>query len=175
VDRASGLVRSAGPNYSGTGLLASVESLLPGHNRVKLSYASGDAVVMHATARPENVAAILQGARSHRAQMCSVALSGTTEGTGTRWRASYRWQPDSTVTQVAPFAVDASEPYLNIYIRQPIHLVNANRQGPVGLEAQLDMRNLLAEGYRPFLTSDGSHLYFAQSQRSIRGGLAFTF
>jgi hypothetical protein len=107
--------------------------------------------------------------------MCSVALSGTTEGTGTRWRASYRWQPDATVTQVAPFAVDASEPYLNIYIRQPIHLVNANRQGPVGLEAQLDMRNLLAEGYRPFLSSDGSHLYFAQAQRSIRGGVAFTF
>jgi hypothetical protein len=43
------------------------------------------------------------------------------------------------------------------------------------LEAQLDVRNLLAEGYQPFLTSDGSHLYFAQAQRCVRGGLAFTF
>ena len=175
VDRASGLLRAAGPNYSGTGMLASVESRLPGHNRVKLSYASGDAVVMHASAKPADVATILLGARSHRAQMYSVALSGTVEGSETRWRTSYRWQPDATVTEVAPFAVDASEPYFNIYIRQPIRLTNANREGPGGLEAQLDLRNLLAEGYQPFLTSDGSHLYFAQAQRSIRGGLAFTF
>jgi hypothetical protein len=104
--------------------------------------------------------------------MYSIALSGTAEGTGTRWRASYRWQPESTVTQVAPFAVDASEPYLNVYIRQPIWV---NRQGPGGVEAQVDLRNLLAEGYQPFLTSDGSRLYFAQAQRCVRGGLAFTF
>jgi len=48
-------------------------------------------------------------------------------------------------------------------------------QGSSGVEAQLDVSNLLAEGYQPFLTEDGSHLYFAQTQRCIRGGLAFTF
>jgi len=178
VDRASGLLRSAGPNYSATGMLASVESRLPGHNRVKLSYASGDALVMRAStgqAPVETVQTILQCARPRRSQMYSVALSGTAEGTETHWRASYRWQPDSTVTEVAPFAVDASEPYFNIYIRQPIRLTSATRQGAGGLEAQVDLRNLLAEGYQPFLTSDGSHLYFAQAQRSIQGGLAFTF
>jgi hypothetical protein len=37
------------------------------------------------------------------------------------------------------------------------------------------VRNLLAEGYRPFLLNDGSLLLFAQDQRSIGGGLAFTF
>jgi hypothetical protein len=175
VDRASGLVRAAGPNYSTTGMLASVESRLPGHNHVKLSYASGDALVLQATSKPETVAAILQGAKSRRAQMYSVALSGTLDQTGTRWRASYRWQPASTVTQVAPFALDASEPYLNVYIRQPIHLMSTGKEGSGGLEAQIDLRNLLAEGYRPFLTSDGSTLYFAQAQQSIRGGLAFKF
>jgi hypothetical protein len=175
LDRASGLLRAAGPNYSTTGMLASVESRLPGHNRVKLSYASGDALVMQTSAKAEDVGAILQGAHARRAQMYSLALSGTVDGTGTRWRASYRWQPEATVTEVAPFAVDASEPYLNIYIRQPIRIVHLNREGPGGLEAQVDLRNLLAEGYQPFLTSDGSHLYFAQAQRCIRGGLAFTF
>jgi len=172
VDGASGLIRAAGPNYSTAGMMASVESRLPGNNRVKLSYASGDALVMQASGKPEDVAAILQGARARRAQMYSLMLSGTAEGIGTRWRASYRWQPESTVTQVAPFAVDATEPYLNIYIRQPIRLY---RQGPGGMEAQVDLRNLLAEGYQPFLTSDGSRMYFAQAQRCIRGGLAFTF
>lgn len=172
IDGASGLLRTAGPNYSSGGMLASVESRLPGHNRVKLSYASGDALVMQASPQPENVAAILQRAHARHAQMYSLVLSGTTESTGTHWRASYRWQPESTVTEVAPYAVDACEPYLNIYIRQPIRL---SHQGPGGMEAQVDLRNLLAEGYQPFLTIDGSRLYFAQAQRSIRGGLAFTF
>ena len=174
VDGASGLLRAAGPNYSTAGMLASVESRLPGGNRVKLSYASGDALVMQASGKPMDVAAILQGAHSRRAQMYSVVLSGTAEGVGTRWRASYRWQPESTVTEVAPFAVDASEPYLNISIRQPIRICGQS-EGPGGMEVQVDLRNLLAEGYQPFLTSDGSHLYFAQAQRSITGGLAFNF
>ena len=172
IDGASGLMRTAGPNYSTTGMLASAESQLPGHNRVKISYASGDALVMQASAKPEDMAAVLQGAHARRAQMYSVMLSGTVEGTGTRWRTSYRWQPESTVTEVAPFAVDASEPYFNVYIRQPIRLYG---QGQNGVEAQLDLRNLLAQGYQPFLISDGSHLYFAQAQRCVRGGLAFTF
>ncbi len=172
VDRSNGLLRAAGPGYSTAGMLASFESRLPGHNRVKLSYASGDALVMDASQKPESVAVILKRVRSHRAQMYSIALSGTAEGIGTRWRASYRSQPAGTVTEVASFAVDASEPYLNVYIRQPIRL---NRQGPGGLEGQIDVRNLLAEGYQPFITSDGSRLYFAQAQRCVRGGLAFTF
>jgi hypothetical protein len=37
------------------------------------------------------------------------------------------------------------------------------------------VRNLLAEGYRPFISSDGSVLYFAQTARAIEGGLSFTF
>jgi len=172
VDGASGLLRAAGPNYSSAGMLASVESRLPGHSRMKLSYASGDALVMQTSTKPESIAAILQGAHARHAQMYSLALSGTVDGIGTRWRASYRWQPESTVTEVAPFAVDASEPYLNVYIRQPVRLC---KQGTSGVEAQIDLRNLLAEGYQPFLTSDGSHLFFAQAQRSIGGGLAFTF
>jgi hypothetical protein len=82
------------------------------------------------------------------------------------------------VTEVAPFALDAAEPYLNIYLKQPIRWVHIGRDGPNGaggLEAHVDLRNLLAEGYQPFVTSDGSHLYFAQAQRCVRGGLAFTF
>lgn len=172
VDGASGLVRTAGPNYSSAGVLASVAGRLLGHSRIKLSYASGDALVMQTTSHPADVATILQGVHSRRAQMYSLVLSGTTEATGMHWRASYRWQPESTVTEVAPYAVDAAEPYLNIYIRQPIRI---RHEGPGNIEALIDLRNLLAEGYQPFLTSDGSHLYFAQAQRSIRGGLAFNF
>jgi len=175
LDGANGLLRATGPNYSSTGMMATFESSLPGHNRVKLSYASGNALVMPASGnltKPMDVAVILKGAKARRTQMCSLALSGTADKLGTRWRASYRWQPETTVTEVAPYALDASEPFLNVYVRQPLWM---NRQGPGGVEAQVDLRNLLAEGYQPFLTSDGTHLYFAQAQRAIRGGVAFTF
>jgi hypothetical protein len=39
----------------------------------------------------------------------------------------------------------------------------------------VDVRNLLAEGYRPFVSNDGSVLYFAQISRAVEGGLSFTF
>jgi hypothetical protein len=171
-DRASGLLRAAGPDFSATGMLASVERRLPGGNHVRLSYANGDAVVIPATLRPVGLAQLLAGAHPRHAQMYSISLSGILDGTGTRWRASYRWQPETTITQVAPYAMDAAEPYLNFHVRQPIHL---RRDGVGGFDALLDVRNLLAEGYRPYLLSDGSLLIFAQDQRGIRAGLAFSF
>jgi hypothetical protein len=61
---------------------------------------------------------------------------------------------------------------LNLRVSQPIHIT---RDGSGGLEALLDVRNLLAEGYRPYILSDGSLLLFADDQRSMRAGLAFTF
>jgi hypothetical protein len=172
VDRASGLLRAAGPGFSGAGMLATVERRLPGGNHIRLSYANGDALVLAASARPEGLAQVLALVRPRRAQMYALSLSGTLDGSGTRWRASYRWQPEETVTRVAPYALDAAEPYLNFHLRQPIHL---RREGTGGVEALLDVRNLLAEGYQPYLLSDGSLLVFAQDQRSFRAGLAFTF
>jgi hypothetical protein len=178
-DRASGLLRAAGPDFSTTGMLATIERNLPGGNRVRLSYANGDALVMQAApaatsavVRFSTVAQVVAGTRPRRAQMYALALSGTLDGSGTRWRASYRWQPEDTVTRVAPFAVDSIEPYLNLHIRQPIRL---RRDGSGRFEALLDVRNLLAEGYQPFLLSDGSLLVFAQDHRSVRAGVAFTF
>ena len=48
-------------------------------------------------------------------------------------------------------------------------------EGTGGIEALLDVRNMLAQGYRPYLLSDGSVLLFAQDQRGVSAGLAFTF
>jgi Carboxypeptidase regulatory-like domain len=172
VDSASGLLRAAGPDFSSAGIVASVEHRLPGGNDVRLSYANGNALVMPALPRPPQIAEVLGAAHPRRAQTYAISLSGTLDGSGTHWRASYRWQPDDTVTAVAPYSVDAAEPYLNFRVRQIIH---SSRDGSGGIEALLDVRNLLAEGYRPVILRDGSMLVFAQQQRGIRGGLAFTF
>lgn len=127
---------------------------------------------MPALPAPASFAQLMSAVRARRALSYSISLSGVVDGTGTRWRASYRWQPDDTVTAVAPYAVSAAAPYLSLHLRQPIHLT---RDGSGGLEALLDIRNLLAEGYRPYILSDGSLLIFTQDQRAFRGGLAFTF
>jgi hypothetical protein len=173
VDSSSNLLRAAGPGFSSTGVTASVERSLPAGNRVRLSYANGDALAVSTTSRPVALAQLFAAARPRRVQTYALALSGTLEGTGTHWRASYRWQPDDTVTAVAPFAEEASAPYLNLHLRQPLH--TSHRQGTANVEALLDVRNLLAEGYRPYITSDGALLIFAQDQRAVRAGLAFTF
>jgi hypothetical protein len=127
---------------------------------------------MPALPNPAAFTQVLATARPRHTQAYSISLSGTLEGTGTRWRASYRWQPDDTVTAVAPFTENAAAPFLNVHLRQPIHL---SRDGSGGLEALLEVRNLLAQGYRPYILSDGSVLIFAQDQRGLRAGLVFTF
>jgi hypothetical protein len=171
-DPVSGMIRGAGPSFTSTGVEASVERRLPGSNFVRVSYATGSALVMPAISQPAGVDQVIAAARPHRAQTYSIALSGTLDGTGTRWRASYSWQPDDTVTEIAPFAGNAAAPFLNVQLRQPIHLTH---DGAGGIEALVDVRNLLAEGYCPYILSDGSVVIFAPSQRSLRAGLAFTF
>lgn len=171
-DRTSGLMRTAGPDFTGAGIMATVERRLPSGNRVRLSYTNGDALAMPTAAHTASLAQTLSAVHPRRVQTYALSLSGTLDGTGTRWRASYRWQPDDTVTMTAPFAEDAAAPYLNLHLRQPICV---RRDGTGGIEALLDVHNMLAEGYRPYMLSDGSLLIFAQDQRGIRAGLAFTF
>ena len=65
-----------------------------------------------------------------------------------------------------------SDPYLNIYLRQPIPGTGFL---PGHMDAVIDVRNLLAQGYVPLLGQDGRTVYLVQSARSIRGGVAFSF
>lgn len=171
-DPESDLLRVAGPAFSSTGVEASVERRLKGSNRVRLSYASGAALVMPALPQATALSEVLDAAHPRRAQTYAISLSGTLDGTGTRWRASYSWQPDDTVTEVAPFSANAVLPYLNVRMSQPIHVT---RDGSCGVDALIEVSNLLAQGYHPYLLSDGSLLLFADNPRSMRAGLAFTF
>jgi hypothetical protein len=171
-DSMSGILRIAAPGYSTTGVVASVRHRLPHGHSIRVSYASGDAMVMPGTPHPTPLALLAAAARPRHAEMYALSLSGTVDGTGTRWRASYRWQPEDTVTRVAPYAEDAESPYLNLHFRQPMC---ARGEGPRSLDAVLDMHNVLAQGRHPFILTDGSLLLFAQDQRSLTAGLAFTF
>jgi len=171
-DSASGMVRASGLGYSAAGVAASAQHKLPAKAQVRVSYASGSALVLGPASRTIALTSLLSNARARHAQTYSISLSGTLDGSGTRWRATYRWQPESTLTSVASFSENTANPYLNLELRQPLHL---HRDSATGFEALLSLRNLLAQGYQPYVLSDGSMLVFAQDQRGVSGGLAFTF
>lgn len=171
-DPESGLVRVAGPSYSSVGITAAARHDLPGSMSVRASYSSGRAIVMPALPREAELRQLIAAAQARNEQTYSLSFSGTLEGTHTRWQASYRWQPDDAITPIAPFMLDAMAPYLNLRICQRLH---QSRDGSAGIEALLEVRNLLAEGYHPYLLGDGSILIFAADQRGLSGGLAFTF
>jgi hypothetical protein len=106
------------------------------------------------------------------AQSATVALRGRVLHTGTRIRASYRWQPTRLVTAVDPYASFGDQAYFSCYLRQALRLGNLL---PAGLDATVDVTNLLAQGYRPFLSADGQTLFLAQSPRTVQAGLSLTF
>jgi hypothetical protein len=175
IDPATGLLRATGPRFSSTGVEAFVERQLFGGNTARLSFANGEALVLSlpgTAPQTASLASLPTGAHPRHIQEYALSLSGTIDGTGTRWRASYRWQPEETVTRIAPFAEEAVAPYLNLHLRQPIHL---HGNGASSFDAVLDVGNLLAEGYRPYLLSDGSTVIFAQEQRNFSAGLVFNF
>jgi hypothetical protein len=177
-DPVSGLIHAAGPGYSAMGMMAVLDTSLPGGDQLQGELHErrcADGTDAGECSGGSDGAGAGGGA-AKRTQAYSISLSGTIEGTGTRWRASYRWQPEETLTPVAAFAANAAEPYLNLHLRQAIHTGrDGRRDGQTGFEALLDLRNLLAQGYQPYLLGDGSVVVLAQDQRGVSGGLAFTF
>ncbi len=170
-DPVTELLNVAGASYTTKGVVGDLKTRLRGETWLTLGFADGDALTMPAFAIPASLEGGLTSLKPKHTQMYSVAMSGHINQTGTHWQASYRWQPENTVTAVAPY--DASpDAYLSLLLRQPLHCWHLL---PNGVEALVDVRNLLAEGYRPFITTDGSTLYFAQAERSVRGGVSFTF
>jgi hypothetical protein len=142
-----------------TGLWAAVE------------YENGSALASRSAAT-STLTGVGSELKARGAQSATVALKGRVLHTGTNVRAAYRWQPAYLVTAVDPYAAFSDQAYFSFFLRQP---VNCGHWLPAGLEATVDVTNLLAQGYRPFLSADGRTLYLAQAPRSIQAGLAFNF
>jgi hypothetical protein len=164
--------RVTGPGYTTGGISAVLAQKVTSTTWATLSYANGKALAFDVPDSAVTVDEAVQSLTQRRTEAITASLDGHVIHTGTGWHASYRWQPANTVTPVALYDSFGQGAYLNVLIRQPIH---CGHLLPNGTEALVDVRNLLAEGYRPFLTRDGSTLYFAQSERSIQGGLSFSF
>lgn len=105
----------------------------------------------------------------------ALQLNGRVPRCKTQWIASYRWTSgDNTLTPVDLFNASAgqTDAFFNLFVRQPLPRVHFM---PGNMEALVDLRNLLAQGYVPVVGPDGKTVYLMQSARSVRGGVAFTF
>jgi Carboxypeptidase regulatory-like domain len=109
-----------------------------------------------------------------RRHALSAKLNGKLPGCRTHWTTSYGWVSGRALTTVDMFNSSAgqSDPYLNVFLRQPLPGFSFL---PLHMEAMLDLRNLMAQGYVPVMGPDGRTVYLVQSARSVRGGVAFTF
>ncbi len=170
-DPGTGTIAVSGPGYHGAGIMAMLRDQLSPGTWLSFRYALGKATTLASS--EAGAQGLTAGSFSSRpASMLAFTAETHVPETGTVLRGSYRWQPASTLTQVAPFRDDVPDAYLGLRVQQPLHLKQA---GAGRLQAVLDVRNLLAQGYRPFLSQDGTTVYFAQAQRCIAGGVSFSF
>jgi len=109
-----------------------------------------------------------------RRHALAAKFNGTLPRLHTRWIASYRWVNGQALTPVDMFNASPgqSDAYLSCFLRQPIPTLGFL---PGHMEALIEVRNLLAQGYVPVVGQDGQTVYLVQAARSIRGGLAFSF
>jgi hypothetical protein len=171
-DATSGTFNYAGRNLDTHGLRVVLQHKFSADLTATLDYAYGGVLDLTTPDVP------LQSAQNsivmqHR-HAIAAKLSGTLPRTHTRWITSYRWVNGPAITPVDMFNTSPgqSDPFLNVFVRQHIPSMGFL---PAHMEAIIDLRNLLAQGYVPVLGQDGHTVYLVQSARSVRGGVAFTF
>ena len=171
-DVTSGTFSYGGRNLDTNGLRVVLQRKFSADLTATLDYALGG--VLSLTQPDVQLQNAQQWVSTQRRHALAAKLSGTLPHTHTRWITSYRWVSGQALTPVDMFnsSPGQSDPYLNLFIRQPIPSLGFL---PGHMEAILDVRNLLAQGYVPVLGQDGQTVYLVQAARSIRGGVAFTF
>ncbi len=168
----SGTFTYAGDTLDTNGLRVVLERKFCSDLTGTLDFAYGG--VLDLTKPDVEIQDVPQWIGTERRHAIAAKLSGTVPRTHTHWVASYRWVNGSALTPVDMFNASPgqTDPYLNLFIRQPIPTLGFL---PAHMEALIDVRNLLAQGYVPVAGQDGETVYLVQAARSIRGGLAISF
>jgi hypothetical protein len=165
VDTATGSFHMLGAETTANGVRLTLSEPLAEGLWAALEFVSGEALETGSEPGPA-------GLQATSAEAATVAVKGRLLRTGTKLRAAYRWQPRRLATAVGPYEAFSDQAFLSFTLRQAVRW---GERLPAGLEATIDVSNLLAEGYEPFLSADGRTLFLAQTPRTIQGGLSFTF
>jgi len=171
-DVSSGTFTYAGDTLNTQGLRVVLERKFSSDLTATLDYAFGG--VLDLTSPDIAIQNVGQSLTTQRRHALAAKFSGTAPRTHTRWITSYRWVGGSALTPVDMFNASPgqSDPFLNVFIRQPIPTLGFL---PAHMEALIDLRNLLAQGYVPVIGQDGQTVYLVQSARSVRGGVTINF
>ncbi len=168
ADPTTGTFRLAVAGYTGKGLSVSYTHELAPGVKAFVGYDLGTSL------RATSLGSQAQGlsTRGHTSSAATAGVHGKIARTGTSINVEYRWQPNSTLTQVNAYNVAPDEAFLGFALRQRIW---GGRFLPHGMDAVIAATNLLEQGYLPVVAPDGHTLFLAQVPRAIQGGLAFNF
>jgi hypothetical protein len=168
-DLFSGTFSYTGRSFQTNGFRLLAERKL-GSFSTTVDYSYGGALYLPANTLVDAARDSMQEVKRHTV---GCKLSGNVPVTHTRWIASYRWTSGPSVTPVDAFNSTAAQmdPYMNIFVRQPMPTLGFLPK----MEALVDVRNLMAQGYTPVIGADGRMLYLVQSARAVRGGVSFSF
>ena len=168
----SGTFSYPGGGFNTTGTRFVLQRKFSDDITATVDYSTGGVMTLRAPVSTwQAVASSLTADRQHS---IGAKIAGRIPRSGTRLVASYKWNSGSALSPVDEFNASAGQmdPYFSLFIRQPLPGTSFI---PAKIEALIDVRNLLAQGYVPVLGQDGHTLYLVQSARALRGGLAFTF
>jgi len=171
-DLYSGTFTYAGDTLNARGVRVVLERKFSSDLTATLDYAYGGVLDL---SKPDvEIQDVGKWITTQRRHALAAKFSGTLPGAHTRWIASYRWVNGQALTPVDMFnsSPGQSDPYLNVFLRQPIPTLGFL---PAHMEMLVDLRNLLAQGYVPVMGQDGQTVYLVQAARSVRGGVTITF
>jgi len=168
----SGTFAYTGADFKTRGVRLVAQHKLKKNLAATLDYAYGGVLTLNGA--PGNIEAVRQMTEKDYRHAIAAKLSGDIPRTGTHCIVSYRWISGDALTPVDMYNVSAgqADPYFNLFVRQPLPWIGflSGR-----MEALVDIRNLLAQGYIPMARENASPVYLVQTARSVRGGVAFVF
>jgi Carboxypeptidase regulatory-like domain len=170
-DMFAGTFRVTGSSFDAHGMRFVYERKLTPTVSATLDYAFGGVLDI---APFEALSDVRDSMSLQQRHAVAYKMSGVVPRCKTKWIASYRWTSGPALTPVDMFNAGPgqTDPYLSFFVRQPLpgsDFMSGH------MEALIDVRNLLAQGYVPVVGQDGRTLYLVQSARTLRGGLSFTF
>ena len=160
-------------NFASSGYTAAITQNLGENFSATLMYGSVGAIVADrrdlVTDSPDELRSLIREGQRHAA---TARITATVPGAGTHVSVSYQYTADNRwATPGNLYSTQSlhAMPGLNIFVRQPIPGFGKR------IEATVDLRNMLAQGYLPLGMYNGQGVMLVQYPRSLRGGLAFIF
>jgi hypothetical protein len=160
-------------NFQSWGYTGAVTQNLGPNVSVTAMYGSEGALTVYqgavATGSPEELRGMLHEGERHAA---TTRVAATVPWTKTHVTASYQWTDNQRwATPGNAYSTQSFLPMpgLNVCVHQPVPGFSRH------VEATVDMRNMLAQGYLPVGMVSGQRLMVIENPRILRGGLAFTF